>query len=154
MEARPEETDVLELVQSCYKMLQPLADDKGLEFHLKTENFQHKIYTTDPKMFKQILLNLISNAIKFTKEGFIHLELSNDKAGLLFKVTDSGVGIAKENIDQLFNDFTQVENVMQKQHKGTGLGLSLSKKLAHILGGDVTLMSDGIGHGTASCFNL
>lgn len=154
MEARPEETDVLELVQSCYKMLGPLAEDKGLEFHLKTENFQHKIYNTDPKMFKQILLNLISNAIKFTKEGFIHLELSNDEAGLLFKVTDSGIGIAKENIDQLFNDFTQVENVMQKQHKGTGLGLSLSKKLSHILGGDVTLRSEGIGHGTSSSFIL
>ena len=154
MEAHPQETDILELVQSCYKMLQPLADDKGLEFHLTTESFQDKIYTTDPKMFKQIVLNLISNAIKFTKEGFINLELSNEKETLLFKVTDSGIGIAKESIDQLFNDFTQVENVMQKQHKGTGLGLSLSKKLAHILGGDITLKSNGIGHGTISSFTL
>ena len=154
MEARPEETDVLELVQSCYKMLQPLADDKGLQFDLNTKNFQYKIYITDPKMFKQIVLNLISNAIKFTKEGVIYLELSNDEAGLLFKVTDSGIGIAKENIDQLFNDFTQVENVIQKQHKGTGLGLSLSRKLSHILGGDITLKSKGIGHGTSASFTF
>ncbi len=154
MQAHPEETDVLELVHGCFKMLQPLAIDKGLEFHLSSEKFQNKIYMTDPKMFKQIVLNLISNAIKFTKEGFVNLELSNDEKGLLFEVSDSGIGISEENIDQLFNDFTQVENVMQKQHKGTGLGLSLSKKLSHILGGDVTLMSDGTEQGTTASFTL
>ena len=117
MQAHPEETDVLELVHGCFKMLQPLAIDKGLEFHLSSEKFQNKIYMTDPKMFKQIVLNLISNAIKFTKEGFVNLELSNDEKGLLFEVSDSGIGISEENIDQLFNDFTQVENVMQKLFK-------------------------------------
>jgi signal transduction histidine kinase len=103
-------------------------------------------------MFKQILINLISNAIKFTKEGFINLELVNNAHSVRFKVTDSGIGVSQENIEQLFYDFTQVESAMQKEHKGTGLGLSLSKKLAHLLGGDVTLTSNGIGHGTTSEF--
>ena len=103
-------------------------------------------------MFKQVLLNLISNAIKFTQEGYVNIELLSDAKNMIVIVTDSGIGISAENMDWLFNDFTQVENVMQKQHKGTGLGLSLSKKLSQILGGDVTLISEGIGHGTSSKF--
>ena len=70
------------------------------------------------------------------------------------QITDTGIGIEKENIKQLFNDFSQVQNVMQKTHKGTGLGLSLSKKMAHILNGDVVLESEGPGKGTTSTFYI
>lgn len=154
MEAHLEETEILELVEGTFKMLQPLAEDKGLEFTLDTQKFKASTYITDPQMFKQIIINLISNAVKFTKEGYIHLVLSNEDGKIHFIVTDSGIGISKENLELLFNDFTQVENVMQKQHKGTGLGLSLSKKLANILGGDVTLSSEGEGRGTTSHFIL
>ena len=152
MEAHPQMTDIVELVESCYKMLQPLAEDKELAFTLNIEKFKKQLYMTDPKMFKQVLLNLISNAIKFTQEGYVNIELLSDAKNIIVIVTDSGIGISAENMDWLFNDFTQVENVMQKQHKGTGLGLSLSKKLSQILGGDVTLISEGIGHGTSSKF--
>ncbi|MCK4737875.1 MAG: hypothetical protein KAT10_04875, partial [Sulfurimonas sp.] len=64
------------------------------------------------------------------------------------------IGISKDDLSHLFNDFTQVENVMQKSHKGTGLGLSLSRKMARILGGDIILESKGVGHGTTSIFSL
>ena len=154
MEAHIEDVNILELVQSSHSMLQPLAKDKKLDFDLIIENFENKYYKTDPKMFKQIVINLLSNAIKFTQEGHVELELYNNANTIFVSVKDSGIGISKEDMKQLFNDFTQVENVMQKQHKGTGLGLSLSKKMAHILGGDVTLSSEGIGHGTTSLFSI
>ena len=73
---------------------------------------------------------------------------------IFVKIKDSGIGISKDDINRLFNDFTQVENVMQKQHKGTGLGLSLSKKMANILDGDVKIESEGAGLGTTSIFSI
>lgn len=154
MEAHVENTNILGLIESSYKMLQPLADDKNIEFNLLTENFENREYKTDPKMFKQITINLISNAIKFTEKGFVSIELYNDKNNIFVIVKDSGIGISPDSMKQLFNDFTQVENVMQKQHKGTGLGLSLSKKMANILGGDVVLESEGLGYGTTSTFSI
>ncbi len=154
MEAHIEDVNILELVQSSHSMLQPLAKDKDISFDFVVENFENRYYKTDPKMFKQIVINLISNAIKFTQEGFVTLELYNNANTIFVSVKDSGIGISKEDMKQLFNDFTQVENVMQKQHKGTGLGLSLSKKMAHILHGDVELQSEGIGHGTTSVFSI
>jgi signal transduction histidine kinase len=154
MEAHVEDTNILELVKSTHTMLLPLANDKNLNFNLITDNFIDKEYRTDPKMFKQIVVNLISNAIKFTQEGFVSLELYNDKESLYVKVKDSGIGISQDDIKRLFNDFTQVENVMQKKHKGTGLGLSLSKKMANILGGDIILESDGLDKGTTSLFSI
>lgn len=154
MEAHMEAVSIMELIQSSHNMLVPLANDKNIKFELITDKFEDKEYKTDPKMFKQIVINLLSNAIKFTKEGVVSLELYNDENDIFVKIKDSGIGISQDNMKQLFNDFTQVENVMQKKHKGSGLGLSLSKKMAIILGGDVTLQSKGIGHGTTSLFNI
>lgn len=152
MEAHMEDVSILELVQSSYNMLMPLANDKNIKFNLITDKFDDKAYKTDPKMFKQIVINLLSNSIKFTKEGYVNLELYNDESHIYVSIKDSGIGISEDNMQQLFNDFTQVENVMQKKHKGTGLGLSLSRKMANILGGDVNLESEGVGQGTTSIF--
>lgn len=154
MEAHIESVNVLDIVQSSYNMLSPLAKDKNIKFDFIFDNFENKKYQTDPQMFKQIVVNLISNAIKFTQKGSIQLELYNDSENVNVKVKDSGIGISEDDMKHLFNDFTQLENVMQKSHKGTGLGLSISKKMANILGGDVTLESDGIGLGTISTFSL
>lgn len=154
MEARIESVNILDIVKSSYNMLSPLAKDKNIKFDFISDNFENKRYETDPQMFKQIVVNLISNAIKFTPQGSIQIELYNDKKNIHVKVKDSGIGISEDDIKHLFNDFTQLENVMQKSHKGTGLGLSLSKKMANILGGDVTIKSHGIGHGTTSDFSI
>ncbi|MDO9266316.1 MAG: ATP-binding protein, partial [Sulfurimonas sp.] len=154
MEAHIENVNILDIVQNSLNMLSPLAKDKNIKFDFIFDNFENKKYQTDPQMFKQIVVNLISNAIKFTQQGSIQLELYNENHNLHVKVKDSGIGISEDDMKHLFNDFTQLENVMQKSHKGTGLGLSLSKKMANILGGDVTLKSDGIGHGTISTFSL
>ncbi len=154
MEAHIESANILDIVQSSLNMLSPLAKDKKIKFDFIYNNFDNKIYKTDPKMFKQIVVNLISNAIKFTIEGGVLLELYNDEENLYVSVKDSGIGISEDDMNRLFNDFTQLENVIQKSHRGTGLGLSLSKKMANILGGDVTLKSNGIGHGTLCLFSL
>ena len=152
MEIHSQKVDILNLIEESYNMLEPLASEKELAFHLIYKDFKSTPYTTDPKLFKQIILNLLSNAIKFTQKGSIILELSNNNKRLLVSITDSGIGIEKNKIHKLFNEFTQVENVMQKKHKGTGLGLSLSRKMAHLLDGDIELKSDGLGLGTTSLF--
>ena len=154
MEAYMQESNILELVQSCCEMLQPLAFEKGLSLTLEHEDFKNIRYKTDPKLFKQVLINLLSNAIKFTEKGSIEVSVKSDENFLSVSVKDTGIGIAEEDINKLFNDFTQVENVMQKKHKGTGLGLSLSKKIANILDGDVIIKSKGLGEGIEAVFSI
>ena len=152
MKAYKEDVDLLELIQSIHSMLLPLAQEKDLEFSFTYDRLSSSDFYTDPKMFKQIVVNLVSNAIKFTQNGKISMELFSSDENIVLEIVDTGIGISKDDITQLFSDFTQVENVMQKKHKGTGLGLSLSKKMAHILNGDVYLESDGVGYGTKSVF--
>jgi signal transduction histidine kinase len=150
MEAFIEPADIFSLLQNTYNMLQPLASDKNLAFEFTYDAIQET--QTDPKMFQQIVLNLLSNAIKFTQDGVISMNLSCDEEFIYISVKDSGIGIEKSDIKNLFKDFNQIENVMQKSHKGTGLGLSLSKKMAKILGGDITMKSDGLGKGSNVVF--
>ena len=154
MEVFKEDIDLLRLLQGSYDMLSPLAVDKELEFSFVHEGVNSCKFHTDPKMFQQIVLNLLSNAIKFTKQGNIVLKFYCDDENIYVSVKDSGIGISKENISKLFNDFTQVQNIMQKTHKGTGLGLSFSRKMANILGGDVSLKSGGLGEGSEATLTL
>jgi len=154
MEAHFEKTDILNLVKTTYNMLQPLTNNKGLLFELDTDNFDNKLYNTDPKFFQQVIINLISNAIKFTEKGSVSVKLFTEDKHIFVTVKDSGIGISKEDIKLLFHDFTQVENIMQKKHKGTGLGLSLSKKIANLLNGDITIESQGSEHGTLAIFSI
>lgn len=150
MEAFVEFVDVLGVLQKSYNMLYPLASEKNLVFEFVYEEIPET--QTDPKMFQQIVLNLLSNAIKFTQEGSIVLKLFSDEEYIYVSIKDSGIGIKESDIENLFKDFAQIENVMQKSHKGTGLGLSLSKKMAKILDGDITLESKGLGEGTLVTF--
>lgn len=154
MQAHKEYVNLKEIVESSYNMLKPLADDKELDFSLDMREFTLESFFTDPKIFQQIIINLLSNAIKFTQKGFVRFELYNDERKVYIKVVDSGIGIKEEDLKQLFSDFTQVENAMQKKHKGTGLGLSLSKKMALILNGDIVLKSEGLTKGSESMFIL
>ena len=154
METHIEEVAIVSVVKDIASMLSPLIEEKSLDFTLSIELDEEFVVQTDAKMYKQIAINLLSNAIKFTQEGMISVCLCKRKDRLCFEVVDTGIGIGEENLHKLFNDFTQVENVMQKKHKGTGLGLSLSKKMAQLLGGDVELHSDGEGKGTKAIFRI
>ena len=152
IEVSVKKTDILKLLQSSYNMLFLLASDKDLEFEFIYEESETYLYETDPKIFQQIVINLLSNAIKFMQSGSIVLELLEDEKNIYVRVRDSGIGIAKEDIGNLFKEFTQLENITNAGNKGTGLGLSISKKMARLLNGDVILKSEGVSHGTEALF--
>jgi len=99
----------------------------------------------DPMRLKQILLNLLSNACKFTKEGEVALRVRKAADGrdwIEFDVADTGIGLTAEQQASLFQDFTQADSLISRHYGGTGLGLALSRKLARMMGGDVTVASE------------
>jgi len=154
MEVHLLHVDIKDVVENIIAMLYPLAEQKNITIHFKESDIQDQDIVTDKKLLQQIIINLLSNAIKFTQQGEITLWIEQQNRKLSLHIKDSGIGIAKNNLEKLFSEFTQVENVMQKKHKGTGLGLSLSKKLAHLLGGDIVLKSEGLEKGSEAIFSL
>jgi len=145
---------IVDVVEEIISMFMPLVEQKGLylDFHLKS--LQKKSIKSDVKLVKQVIINLLSNAIKFTHNGSIEITLSQKENSIIFLIKDSGIGIDKENIDKLFNDFVQLRNSQHKEYQGTGLGLSLSKKLANLLNGDIIIQSEGLTKGTEVTFLL
>ncbi len=111
----------------------------------------------DETRFRQILFNLLGNAIKFTDDGTIQLKVSHTttdkKTEILAEVQDSGIGIAKEKIDTLFDPFVQADGSVKRKYHGTGLGLSIVKKLVDIMGGDIAITSE-LGSGTRVAFSI
>lgn len=127
------------------------ATEKGLAFDIECDFPLPESIITDPMRLKQILINLCSNAVKFTEQGRVSLAVGCDKANQLmsFSVRDTGIGITGEQLGRLFNAFTQADSSTTRQYGGTGLGLHLSKKLAEKLGGTITAESTP---GQGSCF--
>lgn len=123
-------------------MLRPLATNPSVElvFHDPDENFA---MCTDEGKVTQILRNFITNALKFTDKGFIQVSVVflSDAETVRFAVADTGLGIAPENLQLIFEEFSQIENSHQRIHKGTGLGLPLCKKLAKLLKGEIGVSS-------------
>jgi len=108
----------------------------------------------DPRAVKQILLNLATNAIKFTPEGgVVTISVEPKSAGLIIRVTDTGIGISQEDIIRLAQPFEQIDSDHSRQHEGTGLGLALSKSLVELHGGNFTIESV-VGQGTSVIFTL
>jgi signal transduction histidine kinase len=102
---------------------------------------------TDEAKLAQVLRNFVSNAVKFTERGEIRVAVRADQDQITFDVTDTGIGISPEDQRKIFADFAQVDNPKQKYLKGTGLGLSLSRKIAHLLGGQIGVRS-AVGSGS------
>ncbi len=141
------------LLQDVLDCLSHLAEQKGLAVLLAGS--KEKVWVSgDIHKLKQVLFNLMSNAIKFTARGTITLffeSIQNDDDQVKFKlgVQDQGVGISSDALGSLFQDFIQADSSTTRKHGGTGLGLSLSKKLVHLMGGDI-FVSSHLGQG--SCF--
>jgi len=116
-----------------------------------------KPFTLDTLRFRQILFNLLSNAAKFTKNGLIELSIKqgiNEDAGyILYRVRDTGIGIAADKLEQIFEDFVQGSENTSHHYGGTGLGLAISKKLSHLMGGDIMVSSE-IGKGSTFTLKL
>ncbi|MDP2076551.1 MAG: ATP-binding protein [Sulfuricurvum sp.] len=122
------------------------AKEKGLELVLDTTQLPQGMIISDPGRLRQILTNLVSNAIKFTAKGKIALAVALKKEDpthgrLYIDVTDTGIGIAQEKIDSLFEMFTQADGSTTRQYGGTGLGLAIVKKLSNLMGGTVSATS-------------
>jgi signal transduction histidine kinase len=131
-------------------VMRPLigSDTVALVFEDPPEDF---FFQSDESKISQVLRNLISNALKFTERGEVRVSYEISEDLLKVSVTDTGIGIAPEDQDRIFQEFAQVNNPIQKRVKGTGLGLPLSRKLATLLGGELTVTSR-VGHG--STFSL
>jgi signal transduction histidine kinase len=134
-------------------LLRLRAMDKGLAFNLVLEYPLPKIIHTDTTRLSQILLNLLNNAVKFTQEGTVSLNVSAAEGHLVFRVHDTGIGIDKNQAKNLFSAFAQADNSTTRLYGGTGLGLFVSKNIAQLLGGDITLQS-AVGVGSAFTVTL
>jgi PAS domain S-box-containing protein len=151
-EAFPEEVELCELVRETAALIQPLAGQKGLEFDLQLPDDPIPL-VTDPGKLRQILLNLLSNAIKFTESGVVGLRAEAADGGVRITVRDTGVGLAPEHLERVFEPFWQADHSRTRQAGGTGLGLSVTRQLAQLLGGEVSAESQ-VGQGTTFTVTL
>ncbi|TGK86840.1 PAS domain S-box protein [Leptospira noumeaensis] len=119
---------------------------KGLDFRYKLDENLEEYYKGDSLRIRQILTNLLGNAIKFTKEGFIHLNITTKDGEVLFHIQDSGIGIAPDRMEKIFDPFTQADVSMSRKFGGTGLGTTISKQLVELMKGKIWLESElGVG---------
>lgn len=128
------------LVSEIYSTFLAYSQQKEINFEIIAQEPIPSLIVSDPTRLRQILLNLVGNAIKFTKNGFVRILYRCEEQNLIFEIHDSGIGIPEEQQQQLFENFKQADRSISRLYSGTGLGLSLSKKLAHKLGGDVLLL--------------
>lgn len=137
----PESFDIKELLNQIYYENLPIAEQKNINFKISTPN-SNLIVETDRTKVYIIIKNIIQNAIKYTNQGFVLCELQIEHNFMLLDIYDSGIGIPKENIDNIFESFKQI-NI---HSPGAGLGLSITKKLVDLLNGDIKVLSTpGIG---------
>ena len=129
------------LVESVYAAYAAEAQAKGLTFVLDIDPDAAGLYRGDAGRIRQILGNLTANALKFTHEGEVSLRVSRVAGGMRFEVRDTGIGIAPERVAGLFETFAQGDSSMTRQYGGAGLGLAICRKLAHAMGGEVSVCS-------------
>lgn len=136
-----------ELVGSCVNLIQFRAKDKNLSFTLEREDYLPKQLKGDVIRVRQIIANLLTNAVKYTKEGGITLGIGwnpgkDDRGELVIRVKDTGIGIKEESLPDLFTSFQRLEEKRNRNIEGTGLGLSITKQLVELMGGEIEVHSE------------
>jgi PAS domain S-box-containing protein len=149
---------VSEIVNDVVNLFAPVASDKGVLLKAQMPNNYWDAVKGDPKRLRQVLSNLVGNAVKFTDQGRILITFSqdigeNDAATLRFQVIDTGIGIAAAEATKLFQPFVQADISTSRKHGGTGLGLAISKRLVEGMGGEVFVDSE-IGKGSTFAFTV
>ncbi|UJX25691.1 CHASE domain-containing protein [Pseudoalteromonas sp. CF6-2] len=153
LDLHQEPINVCNLVSEMSNLLQFELNSRSLQFIVDYDNTQPLVIHTDAIRLKQILLNLLNNAVKFTPQGTITLKIWQQNDTTYFSVIDTGIGIKKEVQETLFQPFSQADSSTSRRFGGTGLGLSICKKLIDLMGGDITLSSSE-GQGAQFTFSL
>lgn len=146
--------EIQELVKDVQSALAMKASKKGVDLKIELDDSVEGVYESDTSRIKQVLLNIIGNAIKFTTKGSVQVRVQtshrphSDRTDLLIRVKDTGVGLSAEQAKRLFQPFIQADASTRRQFGGTGLGLMISKRIAQALGGDVVLADSALGRGS------
>jgi signal transduction histidine kinase/CheY-like chemotaxis protein len=143
--------EVAVLIEDVISGFHGLAADRGIELRLVLTSQIPSLVHTDNIRIRQILIHLIGNAIKFTEDGSVTLEVNFETDHLRLRVIDTGIGIGSEDIERIFSPFEQADNSASRHHNGTGLGLAISRKLAKMLDGELIAESEP---GKGSVFTL
>lgn len=145
--------EIVAAVQRCCK----LGSDHGPSFEIDIDSRVPSVVQSDPLRYRQILQNLVSNAVKFTEHGYIRLAVTvtpedDESYCLRTEVTDTGIGVSSDSENFLFTPFTQLDQFSTKRYKGTGLGLSICKSLAELMGGSIGYRQNSDGPGSTFFF--
>lgn len=147
---RPSDFLAEDLVRAAVAVVEPMVQQKGLRLHVQLP-FSSVRMTSDIDKARQILVNLLGNAVKFTDSGAVTLRLSRGARAVRVDIVDTGIGIAADELPRLFRPFAQVDTGLTRRHGGTGLGLYISRRLATLLGGHIEVES---APGTGSTFTI
>ena len=151
IELNPERSQVASLAASLERSFEPLAKAKGILLKTEVLPGTPSEIVTDRQRLEQILRNLLANAIKFTERGEVAMRVSPSPKGLVFAVSDTGIGIPADQHEVIFEAFRQADGTVNRKYGGTGLGLSISRELATLLGGRITIASSP---GEGSTFSI
>lgn len=160
MEVQLIECNLLTITQEIIRVLTPEVNQKKISIYLDFGKNVPSQVKTDPFRVRQILFNLIGNAVKFTNSGKVHIKVSTDsgmganKLKYKFEIEDTGIGIPPTRVGDLFKEFTQIDMSSQRKYGGTGLGLVISHSLAHLLGGDIYYLPQQEGTGSIFVFEV
>lgn len=153
MEVKNDEVLLEDIIFDVEASIRPLAVKKHLNFNIERKTNTNILLNTDRGKITQVLINLLGNAVKFTDYGSVELRVSNESDLLKFDITDTGIGISSENLKIIFEEFRQVDGTSTRKYSGTGLGLSICKKIAELLNGSLSVISE-VGKGSTFTFAL
>jgi len=153
MKFQMSKVNLLQILKDAVAEFRPLARQSNLLLKTGLPGRLPAIYG-DPQRLAQVIDNLITNAIKFTEGGSVVVEAKKVDRHIQVSVTDTGIGVSKENIPKLFSKFFQIQEVAVRKTKGTGLGLAISKEIVNAHKGKIWVESEGIGKGSAFSFSL
>jgi signal transduction histidine kinase len=140
IEAQP--FDLLASVDAVIGLLTPRATERGLALVRQVDEDVPRFLIGDDVRIRQIMLNLVSNALKFTEHGSVVLQVTPGAPGITISVADTGIGIPPEKLSQMFERFTQADDSTARQYGGTGLGLAICKRLVELMGGEIGAASE------------
>lgn len=146
----PESVEVAKIVDEAMKHVSVMAREKGIAIHASFNGL--RVYADETKL-KQVLINLLSNALKYTRSGEVEITTKKGRGEVLFAIRDTGVGIPKEMFEKIFEPFTQLDSSSTREWGGIGLGLSIVKKYVEMHGGRIWLESQ-VGQGSTFYFTI